>query len=195
MDPMTLEQAKAAGLKSRADLKAQQKREESARLAASATKLERVPSLAGFGDYGSIGLGINNAVPTRTYGVSLRVPLFDGGRRDARRAESASQLRQEQIRRHDLEQQVELEIRLALDALRSAEEQVTVAEDGLRLAQDEVAQAQRRYQAGVANSLEITDAQTRLAQARENRIGALFAYNAARIDLGQAMGNIRGMVR
>jgi outer membrane protein len=195
VDSVTLEEAKAAGLKSRADLKAQQKREENARLTYSATKLERVPSLVGFGDYGSIGTSINNAVPTRTYGVSLRVPLFDGGWRDARRAESTSQLRQERIRRHDLEEQIELEIRLALDALRSAEEQVRVAEEGLTLAQEEVAQAQRRYQAGVTSSLETTDAQTRLERARENRIAALFGYNAARIDLGQAMGTIRRMIQ
>lgn len=195
VDSVTLEEAKAAGLKSRADLKAQQKREENARLTYSATKLERVPSLVGFGDYGSIGTSINNAVPTRTYGVSLRVPLFDGGRRDARRAESTSLLRQERIRRHDLEEQIELEIRLALDALHSAEEQVKVAEEGLTLAQEEVAQAQRRYQAGVTSSLETTDAQTRLERARENRIAALFGYNAARIDLGQAMGTIRRMIQ
>jgi outer membrane protein TolC len=195
VDSVTLEEAKAAGLKSRADLKAQQKREENARLTYSAAKLERAPSLMGFGDYGSIGTSIHNAVPTRTYGVSLRVPLFDGGRRDARRRESTSQLRQEGIRRHDLEEQIELEIRLALDALRSAEAQVKVAEEGLTLAQEEVAQAQRRYQAGVTSSLEITDAQTRLERARENRIAALLGYNAARIDLGQAMGTIRRMIQ
>jgi outer membrane protein TolC len=123
------------------------------------------------------------------------VPLFDGGRRDARRQESTSLLRQERIRRHDLEQQIELEVRLALDALRSAEEQVKVAEEGLTLTQEEVAQAQRRYQAGVTSSLEITDAQTRLERARENRIAALFSYHAARIDLGQAMGAIRRMIQ
>jgi outer membrane protein TolC len=195
VDSLTLEQAKAVGLKSRADLKAQQKREENARLAYSATTLERVPSLVGFGDYGTIGTSINHAVPTRTYGVMLRVPLFDGGRRDARRQESTSQLRQERIRRHDLEQQIELEVRLALDALGSAEEQVKVAEEGLTLTQEEVAQAQRRYQAGVTSSLEITDAQTRLERARENRIAALFSYHAARIDLGQAMGAIRRMIQ
>ena len=50
--------------------------------------MERLPSLAAFGDYGSSGSAINNSVPTRTYGVSLRVPIFDGGRRDARRAEA-----------------------------------------------------------------------------------------------------------
>jgi outer membrane protein TolC len=57
-----------------------------------------------------------------------------------------------------------------------------------------VEQAQRRYKAGVSSSLEVTDAQTRLARARDNRIAALFLYNRARLDLWQAMGKIRQMV-
>lgn len=178
-------------LASRPDWKAQKTREDSAHLNYSAVKYERLPSLVAFADYGSIGTGLNSASPTRTYGVSLRVPVFDGGRRDARRGESASLLRQEQIRSSDLRAQVELEIRLAVDSLHSAAEQVNVAEDGLQQAEREVAQAQRRYEAGVTTSLEPTDAQARLARARENRIAALLAYNFARISLGQATGTIR----
>ena len=194
IDAVTLEQARAAALGARADLKAQQGRQASARLNYTATRFERLPSLVGFADYGSIGSSLNHALPTRTYGLSLKVPLFDGGRRDARRAETASLLRQEQIKTGDLRRQIELEIRLALDALRSTEEQARVAEEGLTLAEEEVAQAQRRYQAGVTSSLEVTDAQTRLERARENRINALVAYNAARLDLGQALGAVRQMI-
>lgn len=195
VDAETFHTARADALKLRADLKAQQEREQNARLASSATRLERLPSLMGFGDYGSIGTGITNAVPTRTYGVSLRVPVFDGGRRDARRAESASQFRQERIRTNDLKDQVDLEVQLAIDSLRSAEDQVKVAEEGLALSENELAQARRRYEAGVANSLEVTDAQTRLARARDNRIAALYSHNQARIDLGQATGAIRRMIQ
>jgi len=193
VDPVTVEQAQAEAVKSRPDLKAQQRREDNARLASSATTLERLPSLAGFADYGSIGSSINHALPTRTYGLALRVPIFDGGRRDGRRAEASSQFRQERIRTADLKEQVELDVRLSLDALRSAEDQVKAADEGLTLAESELAQAQRRYGAGVASGLEVTDAQTRLERARDNQIAALFNYNQARIDLGQATGTIRRM--
>jgi len=189
-----IKEAIETALASRPDWKAQKTREDTARLNYSAVKYERLPSLAGFADYGTIGTGLNSASPTRAYGVSLRVPVFDGGRRDARRGESASQLRQEQIRSSDLRAQVELDIRLALDSLRSAEDEVKVADDGLEQAEREVAQAQRRYEAGVTTSLEPTDAQTRLARARENRIDALLAYNLARISLAQAMGTIRQLI-
>ena len=95
----------------------------------------------------------------------------------------------------DLRAQIELEIRLALDSLKSSEDQVQVAREGLEQAERETAQAQRRYEAGVASSLEPTDAQTRLARARDNRIAALLGYNVARINLAQAMGAIRQIVQ
>ena len=186
-----LESAIQTALQSRPELKAQQRREENARLNHSAVKMERLPSLVAVADYGSIGSSIEHAFPTRTFGASLRVPVLDGGRRDARRAESLSQYRQERIRTSDLREQIELDIRLALDALRSAEAQVKAAEEGLSLAENELAQARRRYQAGVASGLEVTDAQTRLERARENRIAALFNHNLARIDLGTATGTIQ----
>jgi outer membrane protein len=194
VDTERIEKAQSEAMQLRADLRAQQERERNASLSASATKMERLPSLAAFGDYGSSGGSLNNSVPTRTYGLSLRVPLYDGGKRDARRAESASQLRSEEIRTRDLREQIELDVQLALDSLRSAEDQVKVAKEGLSLSENELEQARRRYAAGVANGLEVTDAQTRLARARDNQIAALFNHNQARIDLGHATGAIRRML-
>jgi outer membrane protein TolC len=188
-------QALSTARQTRAELKAQGRREENAKLSYSATKFERLPTLGAFGNYGDLGSSITSAVPTRTYGVTLRVPVFDGGRRDARRMESASAYRQEKIRTADLQDQIELDVRLALESLRSADAQVKAAEDGLMLAQNELAQAQRRYKAGVTNSIEVTDAQTRLDRARDNRISALYNYNVARIDLGTATGTIQSMIQ
>jgi outer membrane protein TolC len=194
VDALTMEQAKTQALKERPDLEAQQERESSARLSANATKLERLPSVAAFGDYGSSGTGFDNSLPTRTIGISLRVPLFDGGRRDARRAESASQYRAEKVKTNDLKEQIDLDVRLALDALRSAEDQVKVSREGLELAENELAQARRRNEAGVAIGVEVTDAQSRLERARDNQTVALYNYNVGRIDLAQAMGAVRKSV-
>lgn len=195
VDAITLENAKARAFAGRPDLKAQQERETSTRLSASATKLERVPSLSIYGDYGSIGSGFDNAIPTRVFGLMLRVPIFDGGRRDARRAEAASQYRTETIRTKELKEQIELDVRLALDALHSAEAQVKVAQDGLQLSENELSQAQRRYESGIAHALEVTDAQTRLERAKDNRTEALYNYSLSRIDLEQAMGQVRSSVQ
>jgi outer membrane protein TolC len=191
-----MEEAKAveAARRNRTELKAQLEREHSARLGYNATKFERLPTLGAFANYGDLGSGITAAVPTRAIGVSLRVPVFDGGRRDARRVESGAQMHEEQIRTADLRDQIDLDVRLAMDSLRSADAQVKTSEEGVQLSEQELAQAERRYKAGVTNSVELTDAQTRLSRARENHISALYNYNLARIDLGTAMGNIETMI-
>ncbi|HMC59371.1 MAG TPA: TolC family protein [Candidatus Solibacter sp.] len=194
VDAVTVEQARAQAFKERPDYEAQKQREANARLSASATKLERLPTVAAFGDYGASGTAIDNSLATRTIGVQVRVPLFDGGRRDARRAESASQYRSEKVKTNDLKEQIELDVRLALDALQSADDQVKVSKEGLELAENELTQARRRYDAGVAVGVEVTDAQTRLERARDNQTGALYNYNLARIDLAQAMGAVRRML-
>jgi len=190
VEAISIQQAVESAVKERPDFLVQQQRQHVAELTYDATKVERLPSIAAFGDYGSIGRELGDSRATRTVGLSLRVPIFDGGRRDARRAESASLVRVEKSRTKDLREQLELEVRTALDNLSSAELQVKTAEEGLQLSERELEQAQRRYQAGVANSIEVTDAQTRLVRARENRINALFQHNLARLDLGTATGNV-----
>jgi outer membrane protein len=191
VDAAELEEVKAAALKMRPDYKAQLERQDNARLSASAVKMEHLPSVSTFANYGSIGSAITSAFPTRAYGVTLRVPIFDGGKREGRRAEAESQLRQERIRAGDLKDQIDLDVRLAVDALQSADDEVKVAAEGLTLSENELAQARRRVDAGVAITLEVTDAQTRLSRARDNQTMALFHHAQARIDLGQATGTLR----
>jgi len=194
-ETMTLEQAEAEAFKNREDYKAQQEHENGARLSFSAAKWERLPTIQAWGDYGTIGQTDIAIMPTRDFGITLRFPIFDGGRIDAQRAEESSRYRQEKIKSNDLRQQIELDIRTALDSLHSAQEQVRVAQEGLELADNELTQARRRYTAGVTNGLEVTDAQTQLEHARDNQIAAIFNYNIARMDLGEATGTIRRQIQ
>ena len=190
----TVDEALATALESRADMAAQREREERMGRLYGSVRGERWPSLYGFADYGSLGSSARRALPTRSVGLEVKVPIFDGGLRCAREIESRSRVDAERVRTEDLRQQIELEVRLALDDIHSAREQIEVAEEGLKLATEEVERARRRYTAGVSTSLEVTDAQTRLERSRDNRIAALFQYNLSRIELGAATGTIRSMI-
>lgn len=193
--PPLLDEALKSAIAGRPDLRAQQKREMMAGLTVKSIAAERFPSIGAAGDYGVIGNGSDNMLPTRSIGVSLRVPIFDGGRRAARIAESGVVQRQERLRAADLAKQVQLEVRLSYNHLNSTREQIATARQGLTLSENELAQAQRRFEAGVANSLELTDAQTRLSRARDNHLAALYEFNLARIDLAAATGTIQEAVR
>jgi outer membrane protein TolC len=176
--------------KARPELKTERQRQDAARLSITSVKDERLPSIGAQADYGTIGSDIGNAHPTYTMGISLRVPIFDGGRREARISQSLSQYHQEEIRLRDLDRQVELQVRTALDALHSATAEVQAANEGQALSENELAQARRRYEAGVSTSIEVTDAQTRLQRARDNLVKALYDHNVARLDLATATGTI-----
>ena len=86
VDAVTLEQAKAQALKERPDLEAQQEREANARLSASATKMERLPTVAAFGDYGSSGTGWTTRCPRGPSGsrCACRCSMAGGAMRGGR---------------------------------------------------------------------------------------------------------------
>jgi outer membrane protein len=190
LDPQTPSEALQVARENRVELEAQARRQKLASLTLSSITHERIPTLSATGDYGFIGLGIENTLPTRTVGVTLSVPLYDGGQREGRISESRSQVRQEQIRMKDVSDQVTLEVRDALLTIASAKQQVLVSQDGLRLALRELELARERFAVGVANNVEVTNAQTSVARARDNVIEALFNFNAARINLARAQGRM-----
>jgi outer membrane protein len=74
--------------------------------------------------------------------------------------------------------------------LESAKTEVDVANLSVQLAQEEVTQARDRFQAGVANNIEVITAQDELSRANDNQIAALYRYNQARADLAHATGQI-----
>jgi outer membrane protein len=174
----------------RAELKAQASRERLASLSLSSISSERLPSLSLNGDYGWIGLKPDELSATRSVGVMLSVPIFDGGQREGRISEGRSRIRQESLRMKDISDQVTLEVRNALLTLESSRQQVGVAQKGFELSMKELKFARDRFAAGLATNIEVTNAQTSVARARDNQIEALFRLNASRINLARAKGEL-----
>lgn len=174
----------------RAELKVQAQREKWASLTLSSVTSERLPALSLNGDYGWIGVKPDDALATRTIGMTLSIPIFDGGQRESRISESRSRVRQESIRMKDVSDQVTLEVRNALLTLESSMQQVSVAQKGLDLSMKELQFARDRFTAGLTTNIEVTNAQTSVARARDNLIEALFRLNASRINLARAKGEI-----
>ncbi len=81
-------------------------------------------------------------------------------------------------------------VNAAVAQLEAARHEVDVANLGVSLAKDEVSQARDRFEAGVANNIEVVSAQDALARANNNQIGALYRYNQSRAGLAHAIGQI-----
>ena len=185
----SLEQA----YETRPEMKALAARAQMAELARRGASESRLPTVNFAGTVGQQGLSAPSAIPAYVYQVTVDVPLFTGGRNHAEIAKADLELKKVDREREDLRNQIALEVKTSQAQLDAARHEVDVANLGVKLAQEEVAQARDRFQAGVANNIEVVSAQDALARANDNQIGALYGYNQSRADLSHAIGQIEGL--
>ena len=164
-----------------------------AELARRAASESRLPTLNFAGTWGEQGLSAPSSIPAYVYQVTVDVPLFTGGRIHAEIAKADLEIKKVEQERDDLRNQIALEVKTSQAQLDAAQHEVDVANLGVKLAQEEVSQARDRFQAGVANNIEVVSAQDALARANDNQIAALYGYNQARADLSHAIGQIEGL--
>ena len=150
----------------------------------------RLPTLRLDGNWAYQGTRLNNGIPVYNYQATLDVPLFTGGRTHAEIVRSDLQLKVLDEQKADLRNQIALDVKTALLNLKSARNQVEVANLGIQLSKEEVEQARDRFQAGVANNIEVIQAQDALARANDNQIAALYRFNQARADYAKSVGQM-----
>jgi outer membrane protein TolC len=121
------------------------------------------------------------------------MPLFTGGRIHAETTQADLEVQKMAQQIQEQKNQIALEVKNAMAELASARSEVDVANQGVQLAQEEVSQARDRFQAGVANNIEVVTAQDALARASDNQISALYSYNQARADLARALGQMESI--
>ena len=189
----TQDRATEVAFSSRPEMKAQEQRILVSKLTLSSIKGERLPSLQAQGDYGLIGNQIDRTLSTYNVGLTMAIPLFDGGQREGRIGESRSRLLQEEIKMDAVSRQITMELREALVTLTSAKEQLRIAKDGLKAAMTEVQLARERFRLLSSNSLELSNALFSLVRARDNMIDGLFRANASRVNLARAMGQVQAL--
>ncbi len=125
-----------------------------------------------------------------TVGISLSAPLFSGygPTYRIRAAEAQIETRQAQLDRIRL--QVALDVWTAYQNLVTAVQNLRATADLLESAQQSERVALGRYKAGSGIMLDLLNAQTALAGARQQRIQAELNWNISRATLAQAMGTL-----
>jgi len=150
----------------------------------------RLPTLRVDGNWAYEGTRLNNGIPVYNYQASFNLPLFTGGRTHAEIVKSDLQLKVLDEQKADLRNQISLDVKTALLNLKSARNQVAVSTLGVQLAKEEVDQARDRFKAGVANNIEVIQAQDALSRANDNEIAALYRFNQARADYARSIGQM-----
>jgi outer membrane protein TolC len=118
------------------------------------------------------------------------MPLFTSGRIRAEVVKQDIELQKVGQQEIDLRNQIALDVKTSLLNLESARNEVQVANLGIVLSKQEVDQARDRFRAGVANNIEVIQAQDSLARANDNQIAALYRFNQARADFARAIGQM-----
>jgi outer membrane protein len=155
-----------------------------------ASQDSRLPSVRFDGNFSYVGTSSATTLPTYNYEATVSLPLFTGGRIHAEIVRADLEIRKLEQQRDDLRNQIALEVKTALVNLESARNEVQVANLGVVLSKEEVDQARDRFNAGVANNIEVIQAQDSLARANDNQILALYRFNQARADLARAIGQM-----
>src|SRR6266849_5282496 len=155
-----------------------------------ASQDSRLPSVRFDGNFAYVGTSGNTTLPTYTYEGSVNLPLFTGGRIHSEIVRADLEIRKLEEQRADLRNQIALDVKTALLNLQSARNEVQVANLGVQLSKEEVDQARDRFKAGVANNIEVIQAQDSLSRANDNQIVALYRFNQARADFARGIGQM-----
>ena len=186
---ITLDQALKEAYSTRPDYLSSKAQAQAAELTLRSAGAENYPYVSTATDYGDIGApNFTSSHGTFDFTAALNIPIFEGTRVRADKLQANAALEQRKAELADLEGKIDDQVRTAFYNLKSSSDLVAVAQSNIDLANQTLAQAQDRFASGVADNLEVVQAQESVATANQSYIASLYSYNLAKISLAQALG-------
>jgi outer membrane protein TolC len=188
LEALSLDDALHKAYEHRSDFQAAQSAVRAAEYAKRAARAQWYPTVTAEGNYGDSGTYFTQSHGVYNFVAAVNFNVFDGGKIKADVLQNDVTLTN---RRNDLENlrgQIDFQVRSSLLDLKSAQDQVEVAKSNVELAGQTLAQARDRFSAGVADNLEVVQAQQSVASAEQDLINAQYQNNLARVELARALG-------
>jgi outer membrane protein len=184
---LSFEEALSKVYAQRPDLQSLTKKKEAAKSSIDLARKGYFPVLSGNASYAYSGTDfpLNNGW---NYGVSLSIPLFSGFDTKYKVAQAQANYDTISANEQSLRLDIYSQVQLGYLTLREAEERISASELTVRQATENVELATGRYQAGVGNPLEITDALVGLNNAKVAYTQALTDYKNAQAGIEKAIG-------
>jgi outer membrane protein TolC len=146
---------------------------------------------------GSDNYGIHTDVTGNAWQVEAGVsmPIFDAGvtRADTESARAAEEIAQQNLRQVELGASQDVENNFATAV--SANQQIDAAQTATAAAQLYLQAAEEKYKGGIGTTIDVTDAELTLEQARQSEVQARYNYNTALAALRASVGEaaVEGM--
>ena len=131
----------------------------------------------------------NNSTENYSAGITVTIPVVDGGEVKANVESARAQLDSVNADAEALRQQITYSVRSAALSLTNATDRVRSAEASVKYAEDNLELAKGRYEVGVGEPLELSDAVSTLASSRYTYYQALYDAQTARAELDAALGH------
>ncbi|MGE7774017.1 TolC family protein [Chitinophaga sp. NPDC101104] len=167
------------------------------RLNLKSKKLEIIPTLNAFVNYGfnwfseDFGDLYKKGFGTSALGVRLTWPIFTGTERIYAARQREITLQQSQNSLNYLAQQIQLEVRNNWTQYRNNLASLNTQQKNMELTQGVYDRVVLKYEEGVATSLDVLSADSELKAAQNDYINALINTLISKVQLDQAMGKIK----
>ncbi len=120
--------------------------------------------------------------------LGVRIPIFDGLRRNAQLDQAQTQLNNARLQLAQLREGVQIQYHQAIGERRRAQEAIAARQQTVTQAQRVYDLTVLRYERGLATQLEVSDARLALLQARTNLAQALSDFYVAEATVTRALG-------
>lgn len=135
--------------------------------------------------------GVSNPdIQTGSIGITLSVPLFSGYKTTYQTRLAEAQIEGKLAERDRLANQIALDVWKAYQGMLTNSQALRSADDLVNAATQSEKMILGRYKAGVGNILDTLSAQSALANARQQRVAALYNFLISRFALAQAIGQL-----
>ena len=191
---ITLNDALERAYKSRPDYQAALERVKAAEATRAAAIGDNLPSVTVNADYGELVAPGNSHYTFAVVGA-VNIPIFQAGRTRGRVIEADADVKSRRAEADDLRAAIYYDVRTAFMDLQATGEQLQVATSARDVAQMTLTQARDRFAAGVANNVEVVQAQEAVSRANEQYINALYLYNVGKAVLARDLGDAEQAVR
>lgn len=180
----------AAAKRARPDLIAAEAQVKAAQAGIDVARATGMPSISLNAGNNYNDLSMTGTTRGTSIGVALSIPLFSGFDTTYRVRSAEAQLEARTAQREQLAKQVSLDVWRSYYALTTSIESVRAGADLVASAEASEKVATGRYKAGVGGILDLLNAQSALASARQQNIQALYNWRIAKAALAQSMGQI-----
>ncbi|NMC36756.1 MAG: TolC family protein [Bacteroidales bacterium] len=163
-------------------------------LALKTQKASVLPTLAGFYNYGTSGMGDKLSelrwFPNSMTGLQLSVPIFASGERYSKIQKAKYNLQKARTTREMVEEQLLIQEKQLRYNLVNANLQYQSQKENVEVAKRVYASTENKFRQGMASSLELTQANSQYLQAENNYVSALMNLLQTKVAMDKLLSNL-----